>query len=135
MCVQHEETKHLQIILFTDLTDSTEVSKRLGHLAVVNVQECIVHPVFRKRNSIAAFTLCDLILMVREHKVFATGMDVDLLSKIFLGHNGALNMPARSSVAPWRGPVWLSFFLRFPEHEIQRIFLLILTGYLQGTES
>ena len=135
MCGQHEETKYLQIIFFGDLTNSKEVAQRLGHLAVVNVQECIVHPVFCKRNSIAAFALCDFIFMMWKNKIFAAGMDVDLLSKIFLGHNGALNMPARSSVAPWRGPVWLSFFLRFPEHEIQRIFLLILTGYLQGTES
>ena len=30
-------TKHLQVILFTDFTNSTEVSKRLGHFSVINI--------------------------------------------------------------------------------------------------
>ena len=42
-------------------------------------------------------------------------------------------MPARTSVAPWRFPVWFSLFFRFPEHKIQRIFLLIFAGYQQRT--
>ena len=40
VCIQHEETKHLQVILLADLTHSTEVSKGLGHFTVINIQEC-----------------------------------------------------------------------------------------------
>ena len=36
-------------------------------------------------------------------------------------------MPARTSVTPWGWPGWLSLFFRFPENEIQRIFLAFFT--------
>ena len=42
-------------------------------------------------------------------------------------------MPSRTSLAPRRLPCWLSFFFRFPEHEIQWIFFLIFSGYQKGT--
>ena len=100
MCVQHKETENLKIILFTDLTNGTEISERFGHLAVVDVQETIMHPVSCKNLTIAALTLCDLILMMREDQILTACMDIDLFSKIFLRHNRALNMPARTSVAP-----------------------------------
>ena len=80
MCGQHEETKYLQIIFFGDLTNSKEVAQRLGHLAVVNVQECIVHPVSCKFFTVSGFTLCDFIFMMWEYKILAAGMNVDLLA-------------------------------------------------------
>ena len=40
-------------------------------------------------------------------------------------------MPARTSLTPCTVPVRLALFLRLPEHEIERILLLILTGYEQ----
>ena len=76
MCVQHEETKHLQVILLADLTHSTEVSKGLGHFTVINIQERIVHPVSCKRLVIGCLGLCDLILVMREDQIFATGMNI-----------------------------------------------------------
>ena len=100
MCVQHKETENLKIILFTDLTNGTEISERFGHLAVVDVQETIMHPVSCKNLTIAALTLCDLILMMREDQILTACMDINLFSEIFLGHNRTLNMPARTSVAP-----------------------------------
>ena len=44
-------------------------------------------------------------------------------------------MPAWTALAPRRLPVRLSFFFRFPENEIVRIFLAFLTGYLDLTEA
>ena len=84
MCIQHKESQHLKIILLTDFTNSTEVAKGFGHLTVINIQECIMHPVSCKSLAIAAFALCDLILMMREDKVFSTCMDIDFFAKIFL---------------------------------------------------
>ena len=60
-------------------------------------------------------------------------MDINLLPKIFFRHHRALNMPARTSITPRRRPGRLPLFFRFPEHEIKRIFLLILSGYKQRT--
>ena len=133
MCTQHKETKYLQIILLADLTDCTEVTERFTHLVVINVQECIVHPVFGKFFAVACLTLCDLILMMWKYQVFTTGMDVNLLAQIFFRHYRAFDMPSRTSITPRRLPCRLAFFLWFPEYEIQRIFLLVLTAYQQGT--
>ena len=128
MCGQHEETKYLQIIFFGDLTNSKEVAQRLGHLAVVNVQEGIVHPVSCKRLVIGCLGLCDLILVMREDQIFATGMNIYLLTQITLTHNRALDVPAGTALTPAGIPVRLAFFLRLPQYEIQGIFLLIFTG-------
>ena len=87
MCGQHEETQYLQIVFFGDLTDSKEVAQRLRHLAVVNVQECIVHPVFCKRLVIGCLGLCDLIFMMREDQILAAGMNIDLFAEITFAHN------------------------------------------------
>ena len=86
MCVQHKETENLKIILLTDLTYSTEVSERFGHLAVVDVQETVMHPVSCKNFAIAALTLCDLILVMWEDQILSACVDIDLFSKIFFTH-------------------------------------------------
>ena len=37
MGAEHEETQYLQIIFLSNITDSKEVSKRFGHLLIVNI--------------------------------------------------------------------------------------------------
>ena len=132
MRAQHEHTQDLQIIVLLDLADREEIAQRLGHLAVVDIQERVVQPVVGKRNAVAALGLGDLILMMREDQVFSACVDVYGVPKIMLCHDGALDVPAGSSVAPRRFPVRLSFLLRLPENKIQRIFLLVLAGYQQA---
>ena len=133
MRTQHEETQYLQIILFSDLSYGKEVAERFGHFTVVDVQETVVQPVTCKNLAVAALALCNLIFMVRENQVFAAGMNINLFTQIFFCHDGTLDMPSRTSLAPWRYPERFSFFFRFPEYEIQRIFFLIFSGYQKGT--
>ena len=76
--------------------------------------------------TIACFRLSNLIFVMRENQIFPAGMDIDLLAQIFSGHLRTLNVPARAALAPWCVPVRLSVLFRFPEYEIQRIFLFIL---------
>ena len=83
MCTQHKEAKYLQIILLADLTDCTEIAERFTHLVVINVQKCIVHPVFGKFLAVASLALCDFILMMWKYQVFTTSVNVDLLAQIF----------------------------------------------------
>ena len=64
MGAEHEETQHLQIILFTDFTDRKEIAQGFRHFPVVNVKERIVHPVGCKGLVVGALALCDFILMV-----------------------------------------------------------------------
>src|SRR5438309_11652294 len=74
-------------------------------------------------------TLGDLILVMREDQVDATGMNVKLLAKVLRCHCGALDMPAREAYAPGTGPVHLPAGLSvFPQGEIFRRVLIF--GYL-----
>ena len=118
MCGQHEETQYLQIVFFGDLPDSEEIAQGFGHLAVINVQESIVHPVFCKRLVIGCLGLCDLIFMMREDQILSAGMNIDLFAEITLTHDGALDVPAGTSLAPAGIPVRLAFFFRLPQYEI-----------------
>ena len=73
--------------------------------------------------------------MMREHKVLAAGMDIDLIAEVTLCHDRALNMPARTTLAPCGIPVRLSVLFRFPEHKIGGVLLVLLTGNLQLTKT
>ena len=58
---QHEETQYLQIVFFGDLPDSEEIAQGFGHLAVVDVQETIMHPVSCKNLYFLPFSQDDYI--------------------------------------------------------------------------
>ena len=73
--------------------------------------------------------------MVREDQILAPCMDINGISQIALCHHRALNMPARTALAPWRLPVRLSLFLGLPEHKIIRVFLAFFTRYLNLTKA
>ena len=118
MGAEHKEAKHLEIVFLADLPHGEEIAQGFGHFAVVNIQEGIVHPISGKFLAIAGLALGDLIFMMGEHQILAAGMDVNLLTQVFFGHNGALNMPARTSLSPGGLPGRLSFFFGLPEHEI-----------------
>ena len=62
-------------------------------------------------------------------------MNIDDIANILLRHNRTFQMPARSSIPPWRWPRWFAFLLWLPEYKIKRIFLLILTGHKKLTVS
>ena len=94
-----------------------------------------MHPVCGKGLIIGALTLCNFIFMVREDQIFAPCMDINRISQIALCHHRALNMPARTALAPWRLPVRLSLFLGLPEHKIIRVFLAFFTRYLNLTKA
>ena len=73
-----------------------------------------MHPVSCKDLAVACLRLCDLVFMMWEDQIFAACMNIDLITEVFFAHNGAFDMPARTTVAPWRFPVWLAVFFRFP---------------------
>ena len=133
MCGKHEETKHLGIIFFNDISYGKEIACRFRHLLIINIQKSIVHPVSCKGLAVCCLRLGNLIFMMGEDQILAACMDINFLAQILLAHYGALNMPAGTALAPWRYPVGLSFLLGLPENEIQRILLLILSGYQKRT--
>ena len=101
MGTEHEETQYLQIIFLGDFTNGKEIAQGFGHLHVINIQETVMHPVMCKFLVIAGFALGNFILVMREDQIFTTGMDINLFTKILLGHDRAFNMPARTAVSPW----------------------------------
>ena len=135
MGAQHEEAQHLEVVFLTDLADREEIPQGFGHLLIVNIQKSIVHPVSGEGLAVGRLALGDLVLVVREDQILAAGVNVDLLAQIFLGHHGALDVPAGTALAPVGLPVGLALLLRLPEHEVGRVALALLTGDFQLTET
>ena len=78
--------------------------------------------------------LCNLAFMMREHQVHSTSVDVEFLSKVFLSHNRALQVPAGEALAPRTRPVhYVLRFGLFPKGKIIRGLLVTLA--IQGTGS
>ena len=92
-----------------------------------------MHPVFCKGLAIGSLGLGNLILMMRENKILAACMDINLFSQIFLTHDRALNVPSGTALTPGRLPVRFAVFFGLPEYEIQRVLFLILTGHQKRT--
>src|SRR5581483_1616289 len=65
----------------------------------------------------------DLVLVMRKLQVHAAAMDVEWLAEQRGAHGRAFDMPARPSLAPWRGPFRLLGLRALPEDEVERIFL------------
>ncbi len=80
MGAEHKEPKHLKVVFFTNLPYGKEVAQGFGHLSVVNIQECIVHPVFSKGLSVGCLALRDLVFMVRKDQILSAGVDINLES-------------------------------------------------------
>ena len=94
-----------------------------------------MQPVPGKNFAVAAFALCNLILMMREYQILSACMDINLFSQIFFRHNRTLNMPSRTAITPRRRPGRFAFFFRFPQYKIKRIFFLVFTGHQKRTVS
>ena len=74
---EHKKPQNLQIIMFPDLPDGLEISQRLAHFPVVNIQKGIVQPVMRERDAVFRLALGDLVFMVRKNQILAAGMDIN----------------------------------------------------------
>ena len=59
-----------------------DVAQRLGHLGVVDIDEPVMQPVAHKGLSGVCLALRDLVLVVRENVVDATGVHIERLAEI-----------------------------------------------------
>ena len=83
-----------------------------------------MHPVIDILLPCGAFALGNFVFMVRKQKVFAAAVYIESLSKILHTHGRALNMPSGSAFSPGAVPCGLSGFLRLPQSEVFRSFLV-----------
>jgi len=58
-----------------------------------------MEPESEERLARRGFGLSDLVLMMREHKIVATGVDVAMLTKVLMREDDAFSMP--TGTAPW----------------------------------
>ena len=110
-----------------ELVQGNEVAKGLAHLPSLDGNQVVVHPVLDSAGSPFRKVLSHLALVMREHKVHSSAVDIKLLSEIFFSHSGALHVPSRETVSPRGRPA--HNVLRtclFPESEVcRRMFVLL----------
>ena len=81
-------------------------------------------PRAHERATECALALRALALVVWEHVVHASGVDVQALPQVLRGHGGTLDVPAGEAVAPRAGPEQHSARLgRLPQREVARVTL------------
>src|SRR5438477_12811874 len=68
--------------------------------------------------------LRELVLVVREHEVEPTAVDLEHGAEELLGHHRALDVPPRTAPSPRRIPCGVfARLVRLPEREVTRILL------------
>ncbi len=138
MRAQDEEAHDFRVIHLEHVTDGEEVAERLRHLLVVHAHEAVVHPGVDEGAAAGALGLGDLVFVVRELQVGAAAVQVEMRAEQFAAHRRALDVPARTALAPRRGPATLGRLVGlggFPQHEVQRILLGIVGGHaLSGAQ-
>ena len=65
--------------LLHNIIDGVEIIEVLRHLAAFYEQVSAMYPVAKESGAAAAFALSDLIFMMREYEVLATGMDIEVV--------------------------------------------------------
>src|SRR5438876_1935731 len=87
-----------------DLTNRDEVPEALRHLLALECNEAVVHPRPGPLPAPRAFADHRLALVMRELQVDAAAMDVEGRAEVLVRHRIALDVPARTAVAPRAGP-------------------------------
>ena len=123
---EHKITDRLIAVLIGNFTHGKEVVGALGHLLVVDVQKAVVHPVMAEGAAVGALRLCNLVFVMGEDQVLAACMQVDGLAQVLTGHGAALNVPARTALAPGAVPGRLARLGGFPDSKICGVFFQVV---------
>ena len=121
------------MITCKELLKGNEVIVALTHLLTCNGNHIVVHPVAHALFAQGSAALCNLCLVVREHEVHATTVNIELLTQILGTHSRTLHVPTREAFAPRAGPV--HYVLRcslFPESKVEAVLLLLLSVEFAG---
>src|SRR6478609_2986475 len=105
-----------------------DVPGRLGHLRAGRLEVRTMEPRLDEGLAGGGLALGDLVLVVGEDQVDATGMDVERRAEVGHAHRRAFDVPARPA-RPDRGlPGWLAWFGCLPEREVADVVLAVLVG-------
>jgi hypothetical protein len=117
-CVQHHESERVGAVVGQEFLDGDKVPRGLGHLLAAQLQHPVVYPVAGKRLAGYGLRLCHLVLVVWEHQIVPSPVDVYLVTQVQPGHCRTLYMPSRPPRSPGALPGGLPRLGRFPEREI-----------------
>ena len=94
----------------------------------MDCDKSVMHPIMREAVLASAerLGLRNLILMMRENQVASAAMKIECASEIFKRHSRALDVPARTSVAPWAFPERLTRLCGLPDSKIHRILFALI---------
>src|SRR5205823_5663371 len=101
-----------------------KVAQRLAHLLALDEQVRAVQPVFDEplagRLDRRAFALRDLIFVMGENQILAAEMQVKARAEQRHAHRAALDVPARTALAPGTRPKNLAIlrYARLPQRKI-----------------
>ena len=84
--------------------DAHHVAGGLRDLLTRLAQMPAVHPDGHDLVADRALGLGDLVFVMGEAQIVATGVDVEALAQVLHGHRRALDVPAREALAPRAGP-------------------------------
>src|SRR6202034_1157736 len=87
-----------------DVLHGDEVAERFTHLLAVDREKAVVHPAPREGRAVRGLALSDLIFVMREDEVFASAVDVEVVSQVLRRHRRALDVPPRSTLSPRARP-------------------------------
>src|SRR5271156_2664045 len=135
---EQEADRRGAVALEQQVAESVEVALRLGHLLAFDEEEADVHPVADEGAAAGGFGLGDLVLVVREHEVFASGVEVDVFAEELGGHGGALDVPAGAAGAEGGVPVAFERAIgggldRLPQGEVAGGVLVVLVDVDAGS--
>ena len=140
MRLQHEHAQRLGAHDVERLVQKQEVVERFRHLLdlagllVGDLQHAGVHPVARERAAARGLALRALVLVMRKHQVSAAAVDVERKPQVLARHGRALDVPARTPLAPGGIPRRLAGLGRLPQGEVERVALARLKTLTVGAK-
>jgi len=105
-----------------ELVNGDHVAERFGHFLGFQAKHAVVHPVRGEGLMGNRFGLRDFVFVVGEDQVIPAAVDINLFSQVRHIHCRALDMPARTTLAPGTIPGRFAGFGSLPESKIHRMF-------------
>src|SRR6266545_1654649 len=84
-----------------DVAISIVVAFRLRHRFAFHFEMFKVDPVTNELLPCCAFTLGNLILMMREYEIYSAGMNIESFAQILHRHRRAFDVPAGTAASDW----------------------------------
>ena len=123
--LQQREFYRFRRILFQQVFKEQTVAQRLAHFLSVDLDKPVVNPVFHEFFAGKRLGLRDFVFVMRENKVAAAAVYVNLIAERRAVHCRTFDMPAGTSFAPRAVPRDFAFFCGLPKRKVQRAFLVV----------